>query len=192
MSKARRDVFGFEWKNLAGVLIVRGEINHEAVALHRQAPERRARRELAPLAQAQASLQAAQHRQRAEQIGEGSAAGTTDKTKPAAEMYLGPSAGVGTIFNFQPLGAGKAAITGDFALLGSEVASVAATLRSKGVEVTAVHSHMTDDQPHLFYMHFFANDDALQLARGLRAALDLTNSQAAAGSPPGSQKGASS
>jgi len=83
---------------------------------------------------------------------------------------------VGTVINFQPLGAGKAAITGDFALAGSEVAQVAKTLRAKGIEVTAVHTHMTDDNPHLYYLHFFASGAANDLAQGLRAALDLTNS----------------
>jgi hypothetical protein len=48
-------------------------------------------------------------------------------------------------------------------------------LRNNGIEVTALHSHMIDDSPHLFFMHFWANDDAAKLARGLRAALDLAN-----------------
>ena len=87
------------------------------------------------------------------------------------------SMGLTTALNFQPTGSGKAAITGDFVLLGSEVNPVIATLRAGGIAVTAIHSHMLDDSPHLFFMHFWANDDALKLARGLRAALDKTNSQ---------------
>jgi len=89
---------------------------------------------------------------------------------------LTPALGVGTVINFQPLGSGKAAITGDFALIGSEVAKVAGTLRTNGIEVTAAHTHMTDDTPHLYYMHFFASGPATELAKGLRAALDVTNS----------------
>jgi hypothetical protein len=89
-----------------------------------------------------------------------------------------PAMGVVTAFNFQPTGGGKAAITGDFALLGSEVNSVASALRQNGIEVTAIHNHALDDDPHLFYMHFWANVDALKLARGLRAAVDQTNSRA--------------
>ena len=73
-------------------------------------------------------------------------------------------------------GSGKAAITGDFVLLGKEVNPVIKALRENGIAVTALHSHMLDDQPHLFFMHFWANDDALKLAKGLRAALDQTNS----------------
>ena len=49
-------------------------------------------------------------------------------------------------------------------------------LRTNGIDVTAVHNHMLDEHPRLFFLHFWANDDALKLARGLRAALDKTAS----------------
>jgi hypothetical protein len=88
---------------------------------------------------------------------------------------VGPM-GVATAINFQPTGGGKAAITGDFVLSGDEVNPVINALRTNGIEVTAVHSHMLDEQPRLFFLHFWANDDALKLARGLRAALDKTAS----------------
>lgn len=97
-------------------------------------------------------------------------------TMAGSDLHLTPALGVGTVINFQPLGGGKAAVTGDFSLVGSEVAPVARTLRDKGIEVTAVHSHMTDDEPHLYYLHFFATGDATTLAQGLRAALDQTHS----------------
>ena len=84
--------------------------------------------------------------------------------------------GLATAINFQPTGDGKAAITGDFVLTGNEVNPVIRALRSNGIEVTAVHSHMLDEQPRLFFLHFWANDDASRLARGLRAALDETAS----------------
>jgi hypothetical protein len=83
-----------------------------------------------------------------------------------------PSMGVATALNFQPTGNGRAAITGDFVLRGSEVNPVIRALRSHGIEVTAVHSHMLDEEPRLFFMHFWANDDAVTLAKGLSAALD--------------------
>ena len=86
------------------------------------------------------------------------------------------SMGLATAINFQPTGAGRAAATGDFVLVGDEVNPVIATLRANGIAVTAIHSHMLDESPRLFFMHFWANDDALKLARGLRAALDKTNS----------------
>lgn len=88
---------------------------------------------------------------------------------------VGPM-GVATAINFQPTGGGKAAITGDFVLTNTEVNPVITALRSNGIEVTAVHSHMLDEQPRLFFLHFWANDDALKLAKGLRAALDKTAS----------------
>ncbi|MBR0715921.1 DUF1259 domain-containing protein [Bradyrhizobium liaoningense] len=84
---------------------------------------------------------------------------------------VGPM-GVAEAINFQPTGGGKAAITGDFVLTGDEVNPVIKALRSNGIEVTALHSHMIDEQPRLFFCHFWANDDAVKLARGLRAALD--------------------
>jgi hypothetical protein len=83
--------------------------------------------------------------------------------------------GTAMAINFQPTGGGKAAITGDLVLLGNEVNPILKTLRDHGIEVTALHSHMIDDSPHLFFMHFWANDDAQKLARGMRAALDLAN-----------------
>lgn len=88
---------------------------------------------------------------------------------------MGPL-GVATAINFQPTGNNKAAITGDFVLTGEEVNPVIKVLRSNGIEVTAVHSHMLTEQPRLFFLHFWANDDALKLARGIRAALDKTAS----------------
>jgi Domain of Unknown Function (DUF1259) len=91
-------------------------------------------------------------------------------------MTVPPSMGVATALNFQPTGNGKAAITGDFVLLGTEVNPVIKALRQNGIAVTALHSHMLMEEPRLFFMHFWANDDAVKLARGLRAALDNTNS----------------
>jgi Domain of Unknown Function (DUF1259) len=91
-------------------------------------------------------------------------------------MAIPNSMGLATSLNFQPTGSGKAAITGDFVLLGKEVNPVIKALRENGIAVTGLHSHMLNDQPRLFFMHFWANDDALKLAKGLRAALDQTNS----------------
>jgi hypothetical protein len=82
--------------------------------------------------------------------------------------------GVATAINFQPTGGGKAAITGDFVLTGDEVKEVVKALRSNGIDVTAIHSHMLTEQPRLIFLHFWANDDAIKLAQGLRAALDQT------------------
>jgi hypothetical protein len=86
------------------------------------------------------------------------------------------SMGLATAINLQSTGTDTAAITGDFVLLGSEVNPVITALRENGIAVTAIHSHMLDDSPRLFFLHFWANDTTLKLARGLRAALDKTNS----------------
>jgi hypothetical protein len=90
-------------------------------------------------------------------------------------MEVPPAMGVATAINFQPTTGARAAITGDFVLLDSEVNSVIQALRHNGIEVTAIHSHMLGETPRLFFMHFWANDDAVKLANGLRAALDKTN-----------------
>ena len=99
------------------------------------------------------------------------------ETITESAMIVPPSMGVATALNFQPTGNAKAAITGDFVLTGKEVNPVMKALRENGIEVTAVHSHMLTEEPRLFFMHFWANDDAAKLAKGLRAALDLTNSK---------------
>jgi hypothetical protein len=95
---------------------------------------------------------------------------------PATEngMTLAPAGplGLATGIGFQPTGNGKAAITGDFVMTADEVNPVIKMLRANGIEVTALHSHMLNEQPRLYFMHFWANDDAIKLAKGLRAALD--------------------
>ena len=92
-------------------------------------------------------------------------------------MDIPASMGISTAINFQATGNGRAAIAGDFVLLGSEVNPVIAALRENGIQVTALHSHMLTEEPRLFFMHFWANDDAVKLAQGLHAALDKTNSK---------------
>jgi hypothetical protein len=98
-----------------------------------------------------------------------------------AGMEVPPSMGLATSINFQSTGAGKgagkAAITGDFVMVGGEVNKVIRALRASGIGITALHSHLIDETPRLYFMHFWANDDAVKLARGLRVALDETNSK---------------
>lgn len=95
------------------------------------------------------------------------------RAEPAKMMGMavgGPLGGAEAI-NFQPLGGGKAAITGDFILIEKEVTPVMKALRSHGIDVTALHNHMTDDTPRMFFMHFWAHDDLPKLLAGLKAAL---------------------
>jgi hypothetical protein len=110
-------------------------------------------------------------------------AGVFQVTVPRSEaitemgMPLLPAMGVTTVMNFQPTADGRAAITGDFVLIDKEVNPVARALRQHGIDVTALHNHGLQDSPRLFYMHFWATDDPVKLAQGLKAALDQTNSQ---------------
>jgi hypothetical protein len=104
---------------------------------------------------------------------------TVPRSEAITEMGqpLLPAMGVVTVMNFQPTSDGKAAITGDFVLVDKEVNPVARALRQHGIDVTAIHNHGLFDTPRLFYMHFWANDDPIKLAQGLKAALDQTNSR---------------
>ena len=88
-----------------------------------------------------------------------------------------PSMGVATAINFQPTGGGKAAVTGDFVMRATEVNKVIRALQAHGTTPTALHSHMLNEEPRLFFMHFWANDDAVTLAKGFRAALNETGSK---------------
>jgi hypothetical protein len=90
-------------------------------------------------------------------------------------MEVPEAMGSANAINFQPTGPGKAAITGDFVLIGKEVNPVIKALSANGIEVTAVHNHMLNDQPRLFFLHFWANDDVNKLANGLKAALAKVN-----------------
>jgi hypothetical protein len=109
--------------------------------------------------------------------------GVFQVTVPRAEAItemgvpLLPAMGVTTVINFQPTADGKVAITGDFVLIDKEVNAVARTLVQNGIDVTAIHNHGLMDMPRLFYMHFWATDDPLKLAQGLKAALSQTNSE---------------
>jgi hypothetical protein len=90
-------------------------------------------------------------------------------------MAIPGAMGTAIAINFQPAGGGKAAITGDFVALAGEVNPLVKALRDNGIEVTAIHNHMLDDNPRAFFIHFWANDDAVKLAKGLRAALDAVH-----------------
>src|SRR3954463_3361829 len=91
-------------------------------------------------------------------------------------MELPAAMGVSTALNFQPTGGGKAAINGDFAMTQDERAPGNKALRGNDIQVVSLHNHMLNEEPRIFFMHFWANDDAQKLAQGLRAALDKTNS----------------
>jgi hypothetical protein len=91
------------------------------------------------------------------------------------DMVIPNAMGLANVINFQPTAGGKAAITGDFVLIDKEVAPVMKALRDNGIEVTGLHNHMVGEQPRLYFMHFWAHDEALRLAAGLKAALGHIN-----------------
>jgi len=93
-----------------------------------------------------------------------------EPSKAMGMAVTGPLGGAEAI-NFQPLGGGKAAITGDFILIAKEVNPVLRALRGHGIDVTAIHNHMLDDQPRMFFVHFWAQSDLPKLLTGLKAAL---------------------
>jgi hypothetical protein len=90
-------------------------------------------------------------------------------------MAVPGAMGTAIAINFQPTGGGKAAITGDFVALSSELNPLITALRDNGIEVTAIHNHMVGEEPRAFFIHFWANDDAVKLANGLGAALKTVN-----------------
>jgi hypothetical protein len=95
------------------------------------------------------------------------------RAQPVMAMGMavpGPMGGAESI-NFQPLGGGQAAVTGDFILVAKEVNPVLRALRKNGIDVTALHNHMLDDNPRMFFVHFWAHDDLNKLLTGLHAAL---------------------
>lgn len=97
----------------------------------------------------------------------------------ASDHVLTPPMGITTGINFQPLGHNRAAINGDFVLRAKEIQKVIQALRRGNIDIVELHNHTLDEQPRLFYMHFWATGDGLALAKGLRPALDATNLQPA-------------
>ncbi|MEU3186840.1 DUF1259 domain-containing protein [Streptomyces sp. NPDC006923] len=90
-------------------------------------------------------------------------------------MVLPAGVGSSTAFNFQPLGGGRAAISGDFAMVADEVQEVLTALRQGGISLVELHNHGLTDEPRLFFTHFWAVDDAVALARALRPAVNASN-----------------
>ena len=87
-------------------------------------------------------------------------------------VELPPSMGMATAINFQAGQNGKIAVTGDFVLLASEVNAVASLLVRNGIQVTALHNHLVQGSPDLYFLHFWAHDSVESITRGLKACLD--------------------
>ncbi len=91
-----------------------------------------------------------------------------------AGMEIPENFGVNSVINFQKVG-DKAALSGDFVLIPSEVNTVQKILTKGNIVVTALHSHMLFEQPRLFFMHFWAVDAPEKLAVVLQEVLRSTN-----------------
>ena len=65
----------------------------------------------------------------------------------------------------------KAAVAGDVAMLASEVTPVLKALRSNGLNIVAIHHHMTETQPTVFFLHYWGTGPVENLATGFKAAL---------------------
>jgi len=83
-----------------------------------------------------------------------------------------PALGYGTPINIQAVGPDRAVAAGDFAVLAARLAPVLEALTAHGITATAVHSHLVDEEPTIYYMHFWADGPLPDVLRGLRAALD--------------------
>ncbi|MBT2383060.1 DUF1259 domain-containing protein [Streptomyces sp. ISL-11] len=88
---------------------------------------------------------------------------------------LPPGLGSTSAFSFQALGSGRAAVNGDFVVVGQEVQKVLKALRRGGIKIVELHNHGLREEPRLFFIHFWGVDDAVRLAKVLRSALDVTN-----------------
>jgi len=97
------------------------------------------------------------------------------ETVADGHLVLPPGLGSTTSVNFQPLGGGRAALSGDLVMIAGEVQPVLTALRRGGIELVEVHHHNLDDQPRLFFVHYWAVGDAVRLAKAVRKAVDTTN-----------------
>jgi uncharacterized protein DUF1259 len=96
----------------------------------------------------------------------------TSGSHPSMDGRPIPAAlGVNTAIGFQPIGGGRAATTGDFVLAGDRVQGVLRALTAAGIRPTAIHSHMTTEEPRAIFVHFWGEGDPLALAKGLKEAL---------------------
>jgi hypothetical protein len=71
----------------------------------------------------------------------------------------------------------QAVVDGDFAMLESELQQVLKTLRGAGINVVAIHQHMTGEEPRILFLHYWGIGHAADLAKGVRAALDVTKTK---------------
>ncbi|RZK54189.1 MAG: DUF1259 domain-containing protein, partial [Hymenobacter sp.] len=89
-----------------------------------------------------------------------------------AHLQLSPLMQPTAALYFQPLGGRQVAINGDMLMTADEVDGVTKAFRQSGIELVALHSHMTHEYPQLYYLHYWKTGDVATLGRALRAALN--------------------
>jgi hypothetical protein len=97
---------------------------------------------------------------------------TFERTASMHGVDFGASMGLSTWAAFYG-NADHAVVDGDFAMTADEVQPVMHTLRAAGIHIVALHNHMIGDAPPYYFLHYWGNGAPQELARGLRAALDL-------------------
>jgi hypothetical protein len=95
------------------------------------------------------------------------------KTQADCGCTVGKAMGVATWAAFGGNDA-DAVVDGDFAVAEGELQSVLKSLRGSGVNIVAIHSHMTGESPRILFLHYWGRGRADDLARALKRALDLT------------------
>ena len=84
---------------------------------------------------------------------------------------IGNAMGVNTWAAFAGTDA-RAVLDGDFAMYAGELQAILKALRAAGIDVVAIHSHMTEEEPRIVFLHYWGIGPAAQLARGLKSALE--------------------
>jgi len=95
------------------------------------------------------------------------------KATAACGCTVGKAMGVNTWAAFA--GSDESAVVdGDFAVAEGELQPVLKALRAGGINIVAIHHHMTGEQPRILFLHYWGRGPAAQLAKTVKGALDLT------------------
>lgn len=96
---------------------------------------------------------------------------TIGRVVQMAGMDMGNTMGVNTWAGFAGTWA-NAVVVGDFAVLENELQAVLKTLRAANINIVAIHQHMTGENPRMIFLHYYARGKALDLAQGVKAAIN--------------------
>jgi hypothetical protein len=93
------------------------------------------------------------------------------ETKMECGCTVGNTMGVNTWAAFAGT-SDDALVVGDFVMLENELQTVLRTLRGNGINIVAIHQHMTGENPRMMFLHYYGRGKALALAEGVKAALN--------------------